>query len=293
MKINILGAGMSGLLAANMLRRHDITIIEKQKELPNNHHAVLRFRTPDIGNILGITFKKVNMIKTYVPYMNTVADSLSYSRKVTGMYLSDRSIIAGTTIAERYIAPPNLIQQMAKDINIDYDRHIIFSESKLAYPLISTIPMPTLMRLLKYPELIGFKSVPGVVFTGRVVDCDAYVSVLFPGTGPYSRATITGNQLIIEFPNMEEVPETYHLADVYQHLGLYNAVIFDGESKKQEYFKILAINDAERKKFQRWATVNYNIYSLGRYATWRPKLLLDDLIDDVRKIEGWIMGDKQ
>src|ERR1700751_3311499 len=119
MKIHIIGAGMSGLLAANMLRRHDVTVIEKQKELPNNHHAVLRFRTPEVGSILGIPFKKVNMIKTYMPNMNVVADSLSYSRKVTGKFLSNRSIIDGTVIAERYIAPPDLIPQMAKDVKIN------------------------------------------------------------------------------------------------------------------------------------------------------------------------------
>jgi NAD(P)-binding Rossmann-like domain len=296
MKINIIGAGMSGLLAANMLRRHDITVIEKQKQLPNNHHAVLRFRTPEIGNILGISFKKVNMIKTVASYTNNVvADSLSYSKKVTGIYLSDRSIIDGTTIAERYIAPKDLIQQMAKDVNISYDKNIIFSEGKLNNPMISTIPMPVLMGLLGYDKAhnIGFDYKPGVVFTGKVLDCDAYASVLFPGPEPFSRVTITGDQLIIEFPGTTEIPESVDMAKAYWQLGFSDAVILDADFKKQPYFKIVAISDAERKKFQRWATVNYNIYSLGRYATWRPKLLLDDLIDDVRKIEGWIMGEKQ
>jgi 2-polyprenyl-6-methoxyphenol hydroxylase-like FAD-dependent oxidoreductase len=36
MKITIIGAGMAGLLAANMLRNHEVSIIEAQKELPNN-----------------------------------------------------------------------------------------------------------------------------------------------------------------------------------------------------------------------------------------------------------------
>jgi hypothetical protein len=67
-------------------------------------------------------------------------------------------------------------------------------------------------------------------------------------------------------------------------------IVYDVQIKKQNYFKITEINDAERKKFQRWATVNHNVYALGRYATWRPKLLLDDLIQDVKKIEGWMLG---
>jgi hypothetical protein len=288
MEINIIGAGMAGLLATNMLRRHDINIYENQSKLPNNHYAVLRFKTPEVGNILGIQFKKVNMIKTYVPFRNVVADSLSYSRKTTGKYLSNRSIIAGTVQADRWIAPLNLIEQMAKNIHIHYN---IKFDTFGKIPCISTMPMPSLMNILGYQDRGAFfSSVPGIVFCGTIQNCDAYVSVLFPGPEPYSRATITGDQLMIEFPNMEEIPESIDLAHAYFHLGLDDVVVLDGKFKKQPYFKITEINDSDRKKFQRWATVNHNIYSLGRYATWRPKLLLDDLIDDVRKIESWIVG---
>jgi hypothetical protein len=285
MQINIIGAGMAGLLCANMLRRHDVIVHEKKEDLPNNHHAVLRFRSPEIGGLLGIPFKKVNMIKTYVPYYgNVVADSISYSRKVTGKFLSDRSIISGTIQAERWIAPPDLIQQMAKHVNIKY------SQKGDVSPAISTIPMPILMDILDYDiaHSIDFDYKPGIVFTGIIKNCEAYCSVLFPGPERYSRATITGDQLIVEFPNMLEPPESIDLALVYLNLGLYDAVVLDGKYKKQPYFKITEINELERKKFMRWATVHHNVYSLGRYATWRPKLLLDDLVHDIRTIEGWI-----
>jgi NAD(P)-binding Rossmann-like domain len=290
MEIHVLGAGMAGLLAANILRRHRITVFEKQEKLPNNHHAVLRFRTPEIGNLLGIPFKKVNMIKTYMPNMNVVADSLTYSKKTTGKYLSNRSIIEGTVQAERWIAPTNLIEQMAENVGVSYNTDFKPLQNKANIPVkvISTIPMPVLMALLEYEHNINFESRPGIVFTGRVLDCDAYVSVLFPGGEPYSRATITGDQIMIEFPGITELPETIDLARAYWALGLSDSVILDADFKKQGYFKITEIDDSERKAFQRWATVHYGIYSLGRYATWRPKLLLDDLVDDIRKIEGWI-----
>jgi NAD(P)-binding Rossmann-like domain len=293
MEIHVIGAGMSGLLAANILRRHRVTVLEKQKSLPNNHHAVLRFKTPEIGNRLGINFKKVNMIKTHQQFRNVVADSLSYSMKCTGKYLSDRSIIAGTVQEERYIAPPDLITQMADNVMICFDTDFqpLKNKANIKIPVISTIPMPVLMALLEYEHDIKFDSRPGVVFTGRVLDCDAYVSVLFPGLEPYSRATITGDQLMIEFPGMTDIPEFIDIAKAYWALGLSDAVILDADFKKQGYFKITEIDEAERKKFQRWATVHHNIYSLGRYATWRPKLLLDDLVDDLKKIEGWISGD--
>lgn len=292
MKVNIVGAGMAGLLAANMLRRHDVVICEKQEELPNNHHAVLRFRSPNVGDVLGIQFKKVNMIKTFVPYSNIVADSLSYSRKCIGRYKSDRSIIAGTVIEERYVAPLDLIEQMSKNIDIKYGTNYDFKNNEI--PVISTIPMPILMSLLHYDQSPSFEfsGFEGTVITGTISDCDAYVSVLFPNPSMrVSRATITGNQLILEFPG-DILPESFEFAEIYPHLGLFDCFVYDVEIKKQDYFKITEINDAERKKFLRWASVNHNVYSLGRFATWRPKLLLDDLVNDVRKIENWIQGGK-
>jgi hypothetical protein len=288
-EIHIIGAGMAGLLAANILRRHKVTVLEKQAELPNNHHAVLRFKSDEIGHLLGIPFKKVNMIKTYMPSMNVVADSLAYSKKVTGKYLSNRSIIEGTVTAERWIAPIDLIERMAENVLISFNTEWTPRvKAQIPIPVISTIPMPQLMNILGYEDKGFFSSVPGIVFTGRVLDCDAYVSVLFPGGEPYSRATITGDQLIIEFPNMAEMPETIDIARAYWALGLSDSVVLDSEFKRQPYFKITEIDEAERKKFMRWATVTHGIYSLGRYATWRPKLLLDDLVEDIRKIEGWI-----
>jgi NAD(P)-binding Rossmann-like domain len=289
-EIHVIGAGMAGLLAANMLRRHRVTVLEKQKTLPNNHHAVLRFRTHEIGNLLGIPFKKVNMLKTYMPYNNIVADSLSYSEKCTGVYLSDRSIIAGTTHAERYIAPVNLIEQMADNVLISYmtewEPRV---KAQIPIPIISTMPMPHLMKILNYISIPKFESKPGLVFTGRILNCDAYVSILFPNPDlPYSRATITGDRLMVEFPDMLDVPEAIDLANIYHYLGLYDAVVLDTEFKKQQYFKITEVSDSVRKSFMRWASVHHNIYSLGRYATWRPKLLLDDLVHDIRKIEEWI-----
>ena len=37
-----------------------------------------------------------------------------------------------------------------------------------------------------------------------------------------------------------------------------------------------------------WATVNWQVYSVGRFAKWEAGLLLDDVVQDVLKIERWI-----
>ena len=55
--------------------------------------------------------------------------------------------------------------------------------------------------------------------------------------------------------------------------------------KRQLYAKILPIPEETRKRFILWATERHNIYSLGRFATWRPGLLMDDLVNDIRVIQ--------
>src|SRR5688572_5532364 len=55
----IAGAGMAGLLAANLLRRHRPEVFERQLDLPHNHSALLRFRSPAVSDATGIPFRRV------------------------------------------------------------------------------------------------------------------------------------------------------------------------------------------------------------------------------------------
>ena len=87
MTIHIIGAGLSGLIAANLLSDigEKIIVWESQKGLPNNHSAVLRFRSPIVGEAVGIPFKEVFVHKEVFnkPYA-TVKDRLDYSYKCRG-----------------------------------------------------------------------------------------------------------------------------------------------------------------------------------------------------------------
>lgn len=293
MTVLIIGAGMAGLLAANMLRRHGPVIYERASELPNNHTAVLRFRSGIVGDTLGIPFRKVSIIKDTLAWRNPVADALAYSVKCTGKYRSDRSIAAGRVVAERYIAPPDLIERMAGDFAIQYGIDFNPLMAVDDTPIISTMPMPTLMMMLDYPNMPDMSWRPAVNVRARVKNCDAYVSLNVPDPHiDFSRISLTGDELIVEVPGATaaRAGDAAYAAEAASLLGIAADDLYDIEAHASRYAKVNPIDDDVRREFIYWASTEHNIYSLGRFATWRPGLLMDDLVQDVRKIEGWLGG---
>jgi|KBSSwiStaDraftv2_1062776.scaffolds.fasta_scaffold07344_5 hypothetical protein len=295
--VTIVGAGMAGLLAANMLSHRDPHVVEAQSALPNNHSAVLRFRTSIIGDALNIPFKKVTLVKSHLAWKNLPADALSYSYKNSGMYRSDRSIISGDVTDNRWIAPPDLIGIMASRLRrpIKFGEKFAFKLSSGWRPVISTVPMPTLMFALQYPKIdqISFKYTSGINIHLRIKNCDAYVGLLVPDPKiPFSRISITGDEMILEIANQvvdqSEAFVKLCVAAAVDMLGINAEDIYDVSLHKQAYAKINRIEDDVRKDFIFWATDNFGIFSLGRFATWRPGLLLDDLVQDIRLIDKWL-----
>jgi len=146
----IVGAGLSGLLAGALDRR--ASIIEAQPSLPNNHHAVLRFREDKIGRALNIPFRKVKVTKAvadeYGVYNYVLPKhSNQYSKKVSGKILN-RSIVDLSTV-ERYIAPRDFIAQLS-DLcygRIAYETPLTKELFNSTENIISTIPLPTMLSI--------------------------------------------------------------------------------------------------------------------------------------------------
>jgi hypothetical protein len=304
----IIGAGMAGLLAAGMLRNECESILEAQSSLPNNHSAVLRFRSSIVGDTLNIPFRPVRVMKAIHAWRNPVADVLSYSRKANGTS-SLRSIVAASgEIEERWIAPPDLVNRMAAQLpngTIAFDIPVDASYF-VGRKVISTIPMPSLMRILDYPHFKpdDFKSVEGININVKLAGSDTFATLYIPDPSlSFNRLSITGDRLTIEiaFPGVPSshvektieaeyakgkltLRDTVHSA--LDLLGLHtSAMVGVPEVSRQRYAKILPIDDDARKRFILWASEEFGVYSLGRFATWRPGLLLDDLVKDVRVIQ--------
>jgi hypothetical protein len=296
----IYGAGMAGLLAAQMLRRFQPVVFEAQPSLPHNHEALLRFRTDAVSRATGIPFKEVEVTKgviykgAFVQHPDLRLNNL-YSGKVTGEYMA-RSI-SDLRPVNRYIAPSDFVEKMARSVTIHFNKKIEHLDDALdsfSHPIVSTLPMPLMMRMTHWPDQPKFNYHPIWSVTADIdaPATDVYQTLYYPDPAvPYYRASITGNRVIVEF-NQKVLPTQFnsYLATVLNDFGIdpSGVSLANVKETEQKYGKLLPIDDAARKVFILALTDKYKVYSLGRFSTWRSGLLMDDVVKDVQRLEGWI-----
>lgn len=287
---------MSGCIAGYMFR--DSNIIEQQaKSDVIQHKAVLRFRDDSVSRITGIQFKKVRVHKEIWLEGSEVEPTIQianmYSLKVTGG-IHERSIWNVEPV-DRYIAPDNFHAIMLNELKdkIEYGRpfrkDVLFTES--TKNRISTMPIFTLASIVGWDfSSVNFSYQNIHTFKMKLNNCDVYQTIYFPSHdyGIY-RATITGDNLIVE--SIQDVISDYEVELIVQAFCLRDVNLCDGlfgeDQHTQKFGKISPIPDADRKKFIREMTVKYNLFSLGRFATWK-NILLDDIVDDVNRIKELI-----
>jgi len=285
----IVGAGLSGIIAAHVFPR--MKIIEASQEPVERHRAVLRFRSNEVGRILGVDFKPVTVnkgiwsAKRHKFIEPNIRAANAYSFKVTGGYF-DRSIW-NLEQSTRYVAPDNLYEMILDKV---YNRTHWGQEITEVPPAgsISTIPMPTMAKFvlredMDHPE---FKFASINVLRYKVKNCNIHQTVYIPDpdTNCY-RVSITGDVLIAEFiDNADEF-------DIAEPFGIgWKSIDCMQSSGDQKYGKISPVDESWRRAFMHKLTVDYKVYSLGRFATWR-NILLDDVVKDLEVIKGMIRQD--
>ena len=317
-ELKIYGAGLAGLITAHVLRSHAPRIIERQPTLPNNHAALLRFRSEAVAEATGIDFTRVRVHKAIkhdgaIHTRSNLRLANLYARKVIG-YAHPRSVIDLSPV-DRWIAPSNFVQLLADSLpdrisfgHAGLSGHILESADRA--PIVSTIPMPKLMTMVRWPEPPAFISRSITTITVALGSAfGLHQTIYYPDAGsiPY-RCSITGSTLIIEM--ITESPDrgalAAHLSDVsdlrdpvYKKiiqaaradfgLGDYPA---DYRVKTTEFGKILPLDrqgDQTRKDFIMAMTDLRQCYSVGRFATWR-QILLDDIVNDARHVKRMIEG---
>jgi hypothetical protein len=287
-KIKILGAGLAGLLAYQFFKNEDTVILEKEKkENIFRHNAILRTKKEEFPRMLGINYEKVELEKNYL-----FKDSLhitpniemknNYSIKISDKLLK-RSINDENNNKNRYIF----------DIfDINFDKYNVLFNEKIEtladigdYDFcISTLPMPIMSKISKMEIKQSFETKPiFVYFIYLNIDSELHQTIYECNEySPIYRMTL--NKKIITIEATKEVEEGV-LINKMKYFGLLFTDIESIEKVEQSNGKIYRIDDNTRKAFILNLTNEYNIYSLGRYAIWKPKLMLDDLLDDLYKIK--------
>lgn len=281
----IFGAGLAGLLAA--MQFQTATILEAGPEGHVNHKALLRFRSGIIGESIGIPFRKVTVRKGIWAdgefCTPTIEWANRYAMKVIGQ-LIDRSIW-NIEAVERYIAPedviPQLIERCGKRIlwNMPVTKELLACQLAMKQPIISTIPMSVLAALLDITDAPQFTSAAITVRRFRIPHADVFQTIYYPSpdTTLY-RVSITGDLVIAEYVDRsDDYPW-------WESFGLSHSNFVPLENVRQSFGKIAPIDDAWRRHFMFQLTQRYNIFSLGRFSTWR-NILLDDVFHDLNVIK--------
>lgn len=296
MKIHIIGAGLSGLLTSQVFADHNTTVYDLAPEVPNNHHNVLRFRTNAAEALIGLPFKKVNVLKAVQGGTNPVADAIRYSVKVTGK-IHPRSVMS-TEPVKRFIAPPDLIPQLAKRIHFMGGVNFLSEDFKDRYFLpglvnicISTLPASVTMPYF-FPDRVGcdFSYQKGWTATMSLqesLDCSLNATVYDVSKDqPWYRATLCEGEVIFE--GVGDPPEAYPY-EWLRAFGLSGKAATGCKINNSTYQKIseLVVRDRKRLDDAIWALgEHHDIYSIGRFATWKPKLLLDGVIGQAQKLKS-------
>lgn len=299
MKITIIGAGMAGLVAANMLRRHEVTILERNERLPHNHTALLRFRNLSVSDVTGVPFTRAIVRKGLwdgkkVINEPTLAHINRYSAIVTDGELHDRSVL-NLAPAERWVAPREFVELMARDVNVMYNYDVDLDLIKQQQcPVISTVPMPIMMKMVEWTTIPEFRYRPVWTIKAWLAKPISTICQTLYNTEPeeWYRATIHGQEITLEFmfdPNPYNMGQPLKLVgDAFDRFFNHNhhcdSIVQDCVVNKIPIGKIRPIDDRIRKQFMLHLTEEYGIYSLGRFACWR-NILLDDVVQDVKKIE--------
>ena len=288
----IVGAGLAGLLAAHAWPT--ARIIDIAPFPCARHQALLRFRSDAVSKLTGIEFEKVLVRKGIYSQGDFVEPNARvcnlYARKVVGQ-VEGRSIWNLAPV-ERYIAPEDFYDQLIEAVGerIEWGQKFELKMQEDC-PVISTIPMFLMLQYYGFPlechqpsDSFIRKSIE--VRRWRIPNSRVYYTVYFPDhqTSIY-RASIAGDMLIAEC--MEEWNGEHDDAPLKYSEGAFGLTTDELTplvDHQQPYGKLVELGEVLRKNILFELTARHNVYSLGRFATWR-NVMLDDVVNDITVIK--------
>jgi hypothetical protein len=289
--IHIIGAGLAGLITACKLKEANIIEASGRAE---QHKALLRFRTRKVSELTEIPFKEVTVHKEiwsngYTPHACTIAMANLYAAKVSSI-INGRSIWNLDTCT-RYVAPHDFYDRLCDRLASRIAWNSALAPGDIVRgnhkKFINTAPLPVIMDICGI-ERRQFAFLKKAIRVDRYLlqeDTDVYQTIYFPEPGlRIFRASITGNVLIVE--SMSEVffhqhDETSLLREAF---GLKGMPLTPLDTADQKYGKIVDLPRDQKEAILYELTREFNVFSIGRFATWR-NILLDDVVNDISVVE--------
>lgn len=299
----VVGAGLAGLMAAHAWPQ--AIVLEAAPRPAATHRALLRFRSDAVARLTGVRFTPVRVHKGIwfdgAYHEPSIQLANLYARKVTGRLQGDRSIWSLAPV-DRWIAPEDFYDQLVQSVGpriqwgCEFDWH---APRPVGSAVVSTAPLPYTAGAL---GLLGAEPAGRLQFQRAAIRVErfkvpgarAYQTVYFPqeSTQLY-RASITGDVLIMEYADefLEQAPSADGaMGLVREAFGLGWTAVEMIETVSQKFGKISPIDDTARRALLFNLTHKHNVYSLGRFATWR-NILLDDVVQDIDVIKRLLRAD--
>jgi len=298
MKVVIIGAGISGLIAAGAFKGQEVTVVESSNSIPlfKDHHAVMRLRNDKIKQYIEckttpITVQKAVYHEDKLYDSATIEMNNRYSMNTRGV-LGERSL-GDLGKQERFtlddIYPSASVKfEFGRDVKVIVDGTVCCWEEIIPYDIcISTIPMPSLLNILEIKSDQKFEANNIHVFkTVLPFDSTVHQTIYFTEADMPYRATIEGREITIE--SVSEI-STFDIVHSLKPFGLGESDLDPTEHKItiQKMGKLVPIDDIARKRIMTDVTNRDNIYSFGRFATWKS-IRIDQTLDDIEKIKTMV-----
>jgi len=296
--ITIVGAGMSGLIAAEVLSANgfEYSISERRKisDILTEPENVYYYHSDNISKIIPVPLKKVEVKKYFydwgeLKFISNINPSILFEYTS-----SDHGLMTNSSIQKCGSSEVGYVEKY--DLNLHHillERHqhkINFGDQidsdifkKNENIIINTAPLYILDELIKNKDL-EFKDMIDTVYVCEVQGLSLDNIIVIYSNNGFKRLVATGNKIIIENPFHNDIKMVIS--------NLFGSHIQFDVKNESIIRKIDRIDEVRRKNVLFQLTKDYGIYNLGRYATWSYKRV-DHIVEDAFDVVNMIRFSQQ